>query len=142
MGRTRASNALNELVISIGDILDQLHQRDFELLIELIFSRSGWQRVSAVGGTQKTLDMALKLPTTGESCFVQVKSQTDRHIFTKLVKQLDNYSGYARMFFVYHTPAAAFDNPNTERVTIWPRYEIAKQVVDAGLVEWTLARIT
>jgi hypothetical protein len=138
----RASHALHELVVSVGDLLDQLHQDDFELLIELIFSSSGWKRISALGGTQKTLDLALTLPTTGESCFVQVKSQTDRATFEHLVGQLENYSGYSRMFFVYHTPAAIFDNSNADHVTIWSRYEVAKQVIGAGLVGWVLGRTT
>jgi hypothetical protein len=139
---SRAARAYDELIVSVGDLLDQLHQKDFELLIELVFSSSGWKRISAVGGTQKTLDLALTLPTTGESCFVQVKSQTNRATFEKLVEELDNYSGYSRMFFVYHTPSSQFDNSNVDRVTVWSRYEVAKQVIGAGLVNWTLARTT
>src|SRR5439155_15456845 len=36
-----------ELILAVGNVLDQLHQNDFELLIELIFSSSGWKRISA-----------------------------------------------------------------------------------------------
>jgi hypothetical protein len=139
---TRAAKAYDDLILSVGDLLDQLHLKDFELLIELVFSSSGWKRISAVGGTQKTLDLALTLPTTGESCFVQVKSQTDKATFEKLVEELDNYSGYTRMFFVYHTPSSRFENSDVDRVTVWSRYEVAKQVIGAGLVNWTLARTT
>jgi hypothetical protein len=139
---SRAARAYDELVLSVGDLLDQLHLKDFELLIELIFSSSGWQRISAVGGTQKTFDLALTLPTTRESCFVQVKSQTNKATFEKLVEELDNYSGYSRMFFIYHTPPSLFENSNVDRVTVWSRYEVAKQVIDAGLVNWALARTT
>lgn len=129
-----------ELIIALGDVLDRLHQDDFELLIELIFSSSGWKRISKVGGTQKTLDIALTLPTTGEHCFVQVKSQTSAATFRKLVAALDNSQGYSRMFFVYHTPADAFENDAADRVTVWSRYEIAGQAIRAGLVDWLLAR--
>jgi restriction endonuclease len=138
----RAARSHEELVLSVGDILDQLHQNDFELLIELIFSSSGWKRISAVGGTQKTLDLAMILPTTGEHCFVQVKSQTSRTTFRKLVDALDNSQGYSRMFFVYHTPAEAFENTAADRVIVWHRYEIARQAVRAGLVDWILSRTT
>jgi hypothetical protein len=41
-----------------------LTPKDFELMVELIFSRSGWQRQSSTGGSQKTLDLDLLLPTT------------------------------------------------------------------------------
>jgi hypothetical protein len=46
------------------------------------------------------------------------------------------------MFFVYHTPSSAFENPDTERVTVWSRYEIADQVMAAGLVQWVINRTT
>jgi hypothetical protein len=138
----RAARALDEMETAVGDLLDQLHQDDFELLIELIFSSSGWKRISAVGGTQKTLDIAMVLPTTGEHCFVQVKSQTNRSTLRKLVEALDNSQGYSRMFFAYHTPAEAFDSDATDRVTVWHRYEIAKQAIRAGLVDWLLLRTT
>jgi hypothetical protein len=86
----RVVRADEELVYAIGDILHQLHQDDFELLIELIFSHSGWRRISAVGGIQKTLDLAMILPTTGEHCFVQVKSQTNRKLFAHSSKRWIN----------------------------------------------------
>ena len=97
---TLTASTLDALVIALGDLLDQLHQDDFELLVELIFSSSGWKRISAVGGIQKTWDLAMTLPTTGEHCFVQVKSQTNAKIFAALVEALDNAQGYSRMFFV------------------------------------------
>ena len=46
------------------------------------------------------------------------------------------------MFFVYHTPATAFENEDGDRVTVWHRYEIARQAIRAGLVEWVLLRTT
>ena len=70
----RAARALDEMETAVGDLLDQLHQDDFELLIELIFSSSGWKRISAVGGTQKTLDIAMVLPTTGEHCVKEIRT--------------------------------------------------------------------
>jgi hypothetical protein len=138
----KAARAHEELVTAIGDVLDQLHQKDFELLIELIFSSSGWRRISAVGGNQKTLDLAMTLPTTGEYCLVQVKSQTTRQTFREVVEALDDLEGYSRMFFVYHTPAEAFENDAADRVTVWHRYEIARQAVRAGLTDWILSRTT
>ena len=137
-----AADTLNKLKHHIGDILDQLQFDEFELLIELIFSSSGWRRISSLGGNQKFFDLALVLPTTGERCAVQVKSQTTRPIFDEHVEQFRNYSGYSRMFFAYHTPIEAFENRDPERVTVWTRYEIAQQVIRAGLVEWVLERTT
>ena len=94
------------------------------------------------GDIQKFYDMALLLPTTGEKCLVQVKSQTSQSIFKWHVDEFKNYTGYSRMFFVYHTPSELFKTPKLERISIWARYEVAKQVVRAGLVEWVLERTT
>ena len=41
----RAARALDETVSAIGDLLDRLHQNDFELLIELIFSSRRWHHM-------------------------------------------------------------------------------------------------
>jgi hypothetical protein len=138
----RTESAAKELIQSVGDLLDQLHQDDFELLIELVFSSSGWRRISATGGTMKTADIVLTLPTTGETSFVQVKSQTNRAPLQSYVEALQNQTGYSRMFFAYHTPAEPLPGPSDKCVTIWPSYEIARQVVGAGLVHWLLARTT
>ncbi len=138
----QAERILQEMVLAVGDLLDQLHQDDFELLIELIFSSSGWKRISAIGGTQNTLDMAMVLPTTGEHCFVQVKSQTNQVTFQQLVGAFAKMAGYSRMFFVYHSPAQKFTNDAGDRVVAWYRYEIAKQAIAAGLVNWILDRTT
>jgi hypothetical protein len=57
-------------------LMKLLGWRDFELLVDLVFTSSGWRRVGIVGKTQKTLDLDLILPSTGERAFVQVKSTT------------------------------------------------------------------
>jgi hypothetical protein len=140
-GHARTTETLGQLTHHVGDLLDQLQWDDFELLIDLIFSSSGWRRISPVGGIQKFKDMALMLPTTGEKCAVQVKTQTTRSFFEEYVQQFKNNTGYSRMFFAYHTPADAFKNSDP-LINVWSRYEIAKQVIRAGLVEWLLERTT
>jgi hypothetical protein len=42
------------------------------MLVDLVFANSGWRRIGRVGKTQKTVDIELMLPTTGERAFVQV----------------------------------------------------------------------
>jgi hypothetical protein len=140
--RQLADAALNHLVQHLGDLLDQLHQDDFELLVELIFSSSGWRRISPLGGNQKFFDMTMMLPTTGEKCGVQVKSQTSAAVFNEYIRELAHHTGYARTFFVYHTPPSLFENPDPTRASVWSRPEIARQAIDAGLAEWVLQRTT
>ena len=72
----RALAASEEMKASALDLMRLLGWQDFELLVDLVFTTSGWRRVGVVGKTQKTLDLDLVLPSTGERAFVQVKSQT------------------------------------------------------------------
>lgn len=62
---------LQEAVIALLHLMDW---KDFELLIDLIFSTSGWRRQGDVGGDQATADIELELPSTGERALVQIKS--------------------------------------------------------------------
>ncbi|MBL8705215.1 MAG: hypothetical protein JNM30_10240 [Rhodospirillales bacterium] len=54
-------------------MITQLHWVNFESMVDLIFARSGWQRVSRLGETQADVDLVLALPTTGQRAFVKVK---------------------------------------------------------------------
>jgi hypothetical protein len=45
----------------------QLNCRDFETLVDLIFLRGGWQRISALGGDQAHVDLVLSEPISGET---------------------------------------------------------------------------
>lgn len=68
---TRISSGL--IPAPIVDMMRFLNPYDFELLVELVFAQSGWQRISSSGGTQKTIDLELYLPSTKDYAFVQVK---------------------------------------------------------------------
>jgi len=81
-----ALEAEDQLVELIVPLMRLLTWQDFELLVELIFSQSGWRRVGQLGKTQKTIDLELLLPTSGERAFVQVKSSTSK-------KELAEYIG-------------------------------------------------
>lgn len=72
--------------------------QDFELLVDLVFSSSGWRRLSQVGRTQKTIDLELVLPSTAERAFVQVKSQATRASLDDYVGRLAEADAYDRMF--------------------------------------------
>jgi hypothetical protein len=68
--------ASKQMKASALGLIKLLGPRDFELLVDLVFTTSGWRTVGVVGKTQKTLDLDLILPSTGERAFVQVKSKT------------------------------------------------------------------
>jgi Restriction endonuclease len=59
-------------------MIRQLDWRDFETLVDLIFSRGGWQRSSVLGKNQADVDLILSQPTIGETAWVQIKSGTSQ----------------------------------------------------------------
>jgi hypothetical protein len=108
-----------------------------------VFTSSGWRRLGKVGGTQKTIDMDLELPTTKERAFVQVKTKTTA---TELEEYVDKFEEsafgdlYDRMFYVYHSGPAVTDTGDS--VTIIGPDKLAEVVLDAGLVNWLIRKVS
>ena len=55
-------------------LVRDLDWRDFEILADLILTRAGWRRLSAVGDSEVDIDLLLEHPTTGETAWVQMKT--------------------------------------------------------------------
>jgi hypothetical protein len=120
-------------------LMKLLGPKDFETLVDPVFSTSGWRRQGVVGKTQKTLDLDLMLPSTGERAFVQVKSKTSSAELADYVARLDDLGPYDRMFYVYHSGEAATDD---ERVNIIGPEKLAELVLDAGLTTWLIRKVS
>lgn len=134
-----AVTAVSELTKAIIGIVRLLRDKDFEILVELIFSNSGWQRQGATGKTQKTLDLDLLLPSTGERAFVQVKSETTLVELHSYITQLVDLRDFDRMFYVYHSGDISTDD---ERVILIGPAKLAEMVMEAGLVNWVLRKVS
>lgn len=128
------------LVKQVLAMVRLLTPKDFELMVELIFSRSGWQRQSSTGGSQKTLDLDLLLPTTRERAFVQVKSQTNTAQFDDYAAEFASTDAHARMFYVWHTGTINREPPAS--ITLWGPDVIGSKVLDAGLLGWLKERVS
>lgn len=128
------------LVKQILAMVRLLTPKDFELMVELIFSRSGWQRQSSTGGSQKTIDLDLLLPTTRERAFVQVKSRTNTAQFDEYAAEFVSTDAHARMFYVWHT--GAVDTVAPAGITLWGPDDIGSKVLDAGLLAWLKDRVS
>lgn len=134
----RAVAARVEMIASVLGLMKLLLPRDFELLVDLVFTTSGWRRLGVVGKTQKTIDLVLMLPSTGERAFVQVKSHTTSAELAEYVGQLEG-TLYDRMFYVFHSGEAKTDD---ERVIVMGPERIAELVLDAGLVNWLIDKVS
>jgi hypothetical protein len=84
--------------------MQQLHWADFELLVDLLFARAGWRRVSGLGGTMKHIDLLLEQPITGERARVQVESSADQKVLDTCVAAFEASQQASRFFFVCHSP--------------------------------------
>lgn len=127
------------LLEAIRSLATLLTWQDFELLVDLAFAQSGWRRTGETGGTQKTVDLMLELPSTGETAFVQVKSKTNQ-------KQLDEYLARfgrrdeARMFYVYHTGPDKLEMDNHRCTLVGPQ-KLSEMILQAGLFDWLLKKV-
>jgi hypothetical protein len=137
----RALAASEEMRSAVLPLMRMLTPKDFELLVDLVFTTSGWRRVGVVGETQDTLDLDLILPSTGERAFVQVKSKTTSAELADYIAKLgDRTDLYGRMFYVYHS--GELSEPSDRRVTLIGPEQLAALVVDAGLSGWLVEKVS
>src|SRR5882724_7634669 len=73
-----SSNARHSYQQSIKKMIQTLSPYDFELLISLILERTGWVRLSRVGGPIEGIDMEVENWAIEEHAFVQVKSTANQ----------------------------------------------------------------
>ncbi|MGO9238435.1 MAG: hypothetical protein ACLP4V_31710 [Methylocella sp.] len=98
-----AARAEIQMVKKINPLMRLLTPQDFEMLVDLVFANSGWRRVGQVEKTQKTVDIELMLPSTGERAFVQIKSAATKQDLSEYLDRLKDSQAYGRMFFVWHS---------------------------------------
>lgn len=141
----KTRDSLKNLEKSIKPLIQSLSWQDFELLVELIFSNSGWQKTTKIGGTQKITDLDLKNSITGEKIFVQVKSKTNAAEFKKYKeKHIIEKSDFKTMYFVYHTGnhtgkiGNIINEDHDKRVEVWNLEKVAMFVVYNGLTKWLM----
>lgn len=115
----------------------ELHWKDYETLVDLVFRDSGWVRVSVLGQHAKAYDLELREPITGDRYVVQVKSRAGLADLHGTISQF-SAEDYRRVFFLVHSPAkdleAATDLP--EHVELVAPGRLAELAIEAGLVTW------
>ena len=136
----RAEKAYSELTQSLQSIIHGLHWKEFELLTDLIFRQAGWQRIGDLGKTQKSIDLELLSPITYESILVQVKSEAGLAEFEKFEQYALNQSA-SLYYFVAHKPSQNLINASINSpVQTWFVEDIARLVVNYGMVDWLIAK--
>jgi hypothetical protein len=120
-------------------LIRSLHETDFETLVDLLLARSGWHRVSALGGTMKDVDMVVEQLITGETAFVQVKSRATQAVLDRYIGIFDSAGVHQRMIFACHDSTADLVTDRAE-VILWDRRMLARLALRNGLFDWLLTR--
>ena len=137
----RVVNAKTDLANALVALIRQLGPQDFELLIDMMFTRAGWRRVGHVGGNTRDKDLDLEMPLTGEKAFVQVKTATSEHALQDYVARFKTMPSYSRLFFAYHSSPQPLRAEDADRVSVLGPEAISAHVIEAGLVDWVVGRV-
>ena len=133
--------AMLNLKSKLTFLIQNLQWKDFETLVDLIFRQAGWQRVGDKGKTQKTLDLELFAPVTGERGIVQIKAQSDLAQFLYYQDQFATMNDYDKFFYVVHTAKNNLQNYQNETETkLYLVDKVAELTISAGLVEWVIKK--
>lgn len=137
----KTRETVQRLKQTIAAMVTNLHWKDFELLVDLIFTRAGWQRIRELGKTEKTLDLEVSSPVLGERGMVQVKSQSSKREFEKYWREFNRSKSFARCFYVVHTPDKSLERvPKHKKLRLLLADDIAELAINAGLTEWILKK--
>lgn len=134
-------SALTDLRVKLKELIRNLQWKDFETLVDLIFRQSGWQRSGDKGKTQKSIDLELFSPVTGEKAIVQVKSQSNLQEFMNYQKKFLTMSEYDYFFYVVHTvkdDLKAYKNESDTKLYLDDA--VSELTISAGLVEWVIKK--
>lgn len=138
-----AAMSLESLRASIAPLIQRLHWKDFELLVDLVLTRAGWQRLSPLGKTQKSIDLEMLLPVDGRRAFVQVKSAATLQDLKDSADQYHAMDQYEEMLFVVHTADPSLrEHAKEAEVTFIGVEELASLTVNSGLTQWLIQRAT
>lgn len=138
-----AATKLELLKSSVEPIIQRLHWKDFELLVDLILTRAGWQRLSPLGKTEKSIDLEMLLPVTGRRAFVQVKSSSSLQELKNYTEQYKAMDQYEEMLFIVHTADPSLrEYAKEQEITFMGLAEVASLAVDSGLTQWLIQKAT
>lgn len=140
--RVSIETAHSQLVTSVIPAVRQLHWKDFETLVDLIFRAAGWKRVSVIGETVKDVDLELEEPFTQERYQVQIKASASKSDFLEAAEGFSP-TNFRSFYFIVHSPSRDLaahipSDPNIKLVFV---EQLAEMTIRAGLVDWLMAKV-
>ena len=137
---TEARKLRSDLESVTARMVSQLDWRDFEIMVELIFTRGGWQRQSALGTGEVDIDLLLDNPTTNETAWVQVKSSATQATLDDYLERFRRNGSAQRFYFICHSPKGDLSLPPSPHLHLWVDVKLAHSALAAGLLDWLIER--
>lgn len=138
-----AKNKKENLIKSLVPLIQQLTWYDFELLVDLIFTNSGWRRIEDRKYGQESIDLDLVLPVNGKRAFVQIKSSSDLKEFLEYKDEFSSMEQYSEFYYFVHTPKdkkLEEFNELEENEYLFIAENISELLVNMGLVDWLIEK--
>jgi hypothetical protein len=137
-----ATRALTTLTEAIQPIVERLHPRDLEVLVDLIFRNAGWNRVGILAETETDIDLALESAVTGERIAVEVKARASISDYQEYSARYAAMVGFDRLYFVTHSVIPELEGRNESAggagVKFWGSRSLAERAVHSGLTQWLI----
>ncbi len=132
-----------QLSHQLTSAIKELHWKDFETLVDLVFRAAGWVRVSVLGQHEKAYDLLLREPVTGNRSVVQVKSKAGRKDLDETITSF-SAKDFRRVFFVVHSPERTLvsDTCVPSHVELILPARLGELAMDAGLAGWLADKVT
>lgn len=130
------------LINSIIPLLQDLNWYDFELLVDLIFTNSGWKRIERRGGAEESIDLDLLMPINNRRAFVQVKSKSTFQEYENYLSKFDTLNQYNEFYYFVNVveDKRLLELINKESESIFSGYKLAKLVLSCGLLNWVIEK--
>ena len=101
--------------------IQELNAHDFEILVDMVLTKSGWLRVGELGGTVKAIDMEYYLPVTKQTVYVQVKSVLKDAECNEAIESMTEelaFESNAICYLAFHTDKTSKPIPETNNQLI------------------------
>jgi hypothetical protein len=126
---------------SIVPLVKNLTWRDFETLVDMVFTARGWRRLGVVGKTEKDIDLELEQPVTKELVMVQIKARCGSDVVREISLRISGMTHYKKVFIVTHSftgklPVSDIDS----RIEIMDVDRLSPLILDAGLSDWLIVK--
>lgn len=141
----KGDKSRRELIKAVEEMIKELHPKSFEILVETIFTNTGWRRIGKAGGEMEGIDLLLSRPSLTSSkeeiVAVQIKSTTKQSEYESYVRLLND--AYDNIFYIYHTVEndQEIKESKDSKFKLFNASQLAPMVISAGVLDWLFNQV-